>query len=127
MLHLIASIAAAISSQELVGGGSDYGEAVGIYEDRIFVGATGSNEVYVFTDEMRTGWSMHQIITVNTTTDNDEFGESIAVSADYLVIGARGAGSAYVFVESDTAPGNYTLLPFSFRASLIQNVAKVST
>ena len=113
-MHWICSITVGLSPQELIidgGSGGGYGEAVAIYENRIFVSATESNEVYLFTTkETGTGWSEQQVITADNTNIGDKFGESIAVSADYLVIGASSAGSAYVFIEPAAAPGNYTQL-----------------
>jgi len=91
----------------------EFGSAVAIKGDTIFVGAwnhsSNRGETYVFT-RSGTTWTEQQKLTASDVVAGDQFGAAVALTADTAVIGSRqdlgcgtcavGRGAAYVFVRT---------------------------
>ncbi|MGB0370485.1 MAG: FG-GAP repeat protein [Opitutales bacterium] len=95
-------------------GGDKFGDAVGISEDTVVIGAwhddtmgSGAGAVYVF-ERFYGVWGETTKITPADGAAGDNFGISVAVDGDVIIAGANGvddvasnAGSAYIFERTD--------------------------
>ena len=85
--------------------GNNFGQAVSIYNNTIFIGAPNSNSdkgsVYTYNKTANGSWNYVSKIVTNDGVANDKFGVSICIFGDKAIIGNPNSdgrnGSAYVF------------------------------
>ncbi len=81
------------------GSTDDYkGSSVAIGQDIAFIGASGANEVYVYTFDGST-WSLSTTLSVPGTVS---FGSSMNYDGTSLIIGDEGANAAYIYIFDGT-------------------------
>lgn len=112
---LLAGVAARAQSLEAELTASDagpqqqFGRAVAVSGDTVFVGALGGEpgSVYVFTQPL-SGWANMTETAKLSTSDGASIGFSVAADGDTVVAGTSGEGSVYVFVKPPTGWTNMT-------------------
>ena len=93
---------------DMSSGNQGFGIRLVIQGDDLYVGASGSNEVFVFKlNSSSTGFEPQQIITRTDTTDNDTFG-NIDADGDHMIVGAYNGNTEAAFIYERNSSGVWT-------------------
>lgn len=96
------TLTARLKGSQQCNGGPCFGTRVAIASDTIFVSEPAARRVNVFTRRDDERWTLTQVISDPSTTQNEQFGVWLAVSNDTMAIGAPSGGAdlpVYVFVR----------------------------